>query len=84
MPLPVDAPWGPASAATDPASGVALALRLRRAVPAPDELYPEVVPGTAAPAPSADPVDAVLVPYALWGNRDAGAMRVWIRAADPG
>ncbi|QOD44445.1 glycoside hydrolase family 127 protein [Clavibacter zhangzhiyongii] len=84
VPLPVDAPWGPASAATDPASGVALALRLRRAVPAPDELYPEVVPGTAAPAPSADPVDAVLVPYALWGNRDAGAMRVWIRAADPG
>ncbi|WP_375372629.1 hypothetical protein [Clavibacter capsici] len=36
------------------------------------------------PAPSADPVDAVLVPYALWGNRDAGAMRVWIRAADTG
>ncbi|ALD12126.1 glycoside hydrolase family 127 protein [Clavibacter capsici] len=84
VPLPVDAPWGPASAATDPASGVALSLRLRRAVPAPDELYPEVVPGTAAPAPSADPVDAVLVPYALWGNRDAGAMRVWIRAADTG
>ncbi|WP_043675075.1 glycoside hydrolase family 127 protein [Clavibacter michiganensis] len=84
VPLPVDAPWGPASAATDPASGVALALRLRRAVPAPDELYPEVVPGTAASAPSADPVDAVLVPYALWGNRDAGAMRVWIRAADTG
>ncbi|WP_372584811.1 hypothetical protein, partial [Clavibacter michiganensis] len=40
--------------------------------------------GAPAPAASADPVDAVLVPYALWGNRAPGAMRVWIRAADPG
>ncbi|RIJ56156.1 glycoside hydrolase family 127 protein, partial [Clavibacter phaseoli] len=70
--------------AADPASGVALAVRLRRAVPAPDELYPEVVPGAVAPAASADPVDAVLVPYALWGNRSPAAMRVWIRAADTG
>ncbi|WP_182478422.1 hypothetical protein, partial [Clavibacter phaseoli] len=52
--------------------------------PAPDELYPAVVPGAVAPAASADPVDAVLVPYALWGNRSPAAMRVWIRAADTG
>ncbi|MBF4623374.1 glycoside hydrolase family 127 protein [Clavibacter sp. VKM Ac-2872] len=84
VPLPLAAPWGPASDAADPASGVALAVRLRRALQAPDELYPEVVPGTTAPAASADPVDAVLVPYALWGNRAPGAMRVWIRAADTG
>ncbi|WP_244444016.1 beta-L-arabinofuranosidase domain-containing protein [Clavibacter michiganensis] len=84
VPLPLAAPWGPASGAADPASGVALAVRLRRALPAPDELYPEVVPGTTAPAASADPVDAVLVPYALWGNRSPAAMRVWIRAADTG
>ena len=88
VPLPLDDPWGPAAAAVadpaDPASGVALAVRLRRALPAPDELYPEVVPGAPAPAASSDPVDAVLVPYALWGNRAPGAMRVWIRAADPG
>ncbi|RIJ16597.1 hypothetical protein DZF97_03965, partial [Clavibacter nebraskensis] len=49
-----------------------------------DELYPEVVPGATVPAASADPVDAVLVPYALWGNRSPAAMRVWIRAADTG
>jgi DUF1680 family protein len=84
VPLPLAAPWGPASDAADPAAGVALAVRLRRAVPAPDELYPEVVPGAAAPGASADPVDAVLVPYALWGNRSPAAMRVWIRAADTG
>jgi DUF1680 family protein len=84
VPLPLDAPWGPASDAADPASGHALAVRLRRALPAPDELYPEVVPGTTARAASADPVDAVLVPYALWGNRAPAAMRVWIRAADTG
>jgi len=94
VPLPIAAPWGPFAdtpaadaAAADPAApapGLALAVRLRRSAPAPDELYPEVVPGTPAPAASADPVDAVLVPYALWGNRAPGAMRVWIRAADPG
>ncbi|OUE28398.1 Non-reducing end beta-L-arabinofuranosidase [Clavibacter michiganensis] len=84
VPLPLDDPWGPASDAADPASGVALAVRLHRSAPAPDELYPEVVPGATAPAPSADPVDAVLVPYALWGNRSPAAMRVWIRAADSG
>jgi DUF1680 family protein len=84
VPLPLDAPWGPASAADGPASGRALAVRLRRSAPAPDELYPEVVPGTTVPAAPADPVDAVLVPYALWGNRAPGAMRVWIRAADTG
>ncbi|WP_445443431.1 glycoside hydrolase family 127 protein [Clavibacter sp. km1a] len=86
VPLPLADPWGTGVAAgpARPGSGVALAVRLRRAVAAPDELYPEVVPGTTAPAASADPVDAVLVPYALWGNRGAGAMRVWIRAADTG
>ncbi|MBP2457479.1 DUF1680 family protein [Clavibacter michiganensis] len=84
VPLPLAAPWGPASDAAYPASGVALAVRLRRALPASDELYPEVVPGTTARAASADPVDAVLVPYALWGNRSPAAMRVWIRAADTG
>ncbi|RIJ51740.1 glycoside hydrolase family 127 protein, partial [Clavibacter lycopersici] len=84
VPLPLAAPWGAVADPADPAPGVALAVRLRRALPAPDELYPEVVAGTTAPAASAEPVDAVLVPYALWGNRSPGAMRVWIRAADTG
>ena len=31
-----------------------------------------------APADGGDPVELLAVPYALWGNRDGGAMRVWI------
>jgi DUF1680 family protein len=44
--------------------------------PASGELYPEL------PEQDADgggPARAVLVPYFLWGNRDPGPMRVWLR-----
>ncbi|WP_350348715.1 beta-L-arabinofuranosidase domain-containing protein [Agromyces sp. G08B096] len=49
-------------------------------------LYPELHPaetghdGGASAAPGAE-AELTLVPYQLWGNRGAGAMRVWLRTA---
>lgn len=45
--------------------------------PAP-ELYP-VLTGQPADVSPAESVQARLVPYFLWGNREAAAMRVWLR-----
>jgi DUF1680 family protein len=44
----------------------------------PGELYP-VLTGQPAEAGPAEAVQARLVPYFLWGNREAAAMRVWLR-----
>jgi DUF1680 family protein len=29
-------------------------------------------------------VDATLIPYLVWSNREPGAMRVWIPLGEPG
>lgn len=42
-------------------------------------LYPELVATNDRPAHPGDPAQLTLVPYYLWGNRDARAMRVWLR-----
>ena len=58
----------------------ALALRVRASAepePAgPEPLYPDLA---RDPAGDRTPADLLLVPYALWGNRQPGAMRVWHR-----
>jgi len=54
---------------------VALTTRGRVEVPASDELY-----GAGAGGPG-EPVELTAVPYFLWGNREAGPMRVWIPVA---
>ncbi|MFE6968206.1 glycoside hydrolase family 127 protein [Isoptericola sp. NPDC057653] len=46
------------------------------APPAGDDPYP---PLGAPAAPATDRAHVALVPYALWGNREAGAMRVFLR-----
>jgi len=70
---------GPAWMAGSP---TALALTLRAGVDAEpgrgEALYPELGQD-AGHARTA--VDVLLVPYALWGNREPGAMRVWLRRA---
>ncbi|MFT4260523.1 glycoside hydrolase family 127 protein [Microbacterium sp.] len=38
----------------------------------------EPYPVRAASTPAGESFDTVLVPYALWGNREPGAMRVWL------
>ncbi|SOD66831.1 hypothetical protein SAMN06297387_12741 [Streptomyces zhaozhouensis] len=63
---------------------VTLAAELAVAPAAPPEPYPEVpvaaaVPPAAPPAGGGRRVPVRLVPYFLWGNRDPGAMRVWLR-----
>jgi DUF1680 family protein len=42
-------------------------------------LYPELGGASAAPAQTGAATTLTLVPYYLWGNRDARAMRVWLR-----
>jgi DUF1680 family protein len=42
------------------------------------ELYPVLTDAPVAAGPD-ESVQARLVPYFLWGNREAGAMRVWLR-----
>ncbi|MDF2710979.1 MAG: hypothetical protein K0R62_6631 [Nonomuraea muscovyensis] len=58
----------------------AVVLRMPAGVapPPPAELYPELTP--APPAAREAEVPLTLVPYFLWGNRTAAAMRVWVRA----
>ncbi len=36
----------------------------------------------AAGAPASDPVDVTAVPFATWGNRGPGAMRIWLPLED--
>lgn len=62
---------------------VALLVPALLDAPAPAVLYPALTGGAApasAPEPSAKEATATLIPYALWGNREPGAMRVWFRA----
>ena len=47
-----------------------------------DRLYLPV--GAAPAAGQARPVELTAVPYLAWGNRAAGAMRVWLRRAQGG
>ena len=42
-------------------------------------LYPELAESTLAPYPAEPTTTVTLVPYYLWGNREALAMRVWLR-----
>jgi DUF1680 family protein len=42
-------------------------------------LYPELDGSADGPAGSGEPATLTLVPYYLWGNREATAMRVWLR-----
>jgi DUF1680 family protein len=57
--------------------GVAVVARGHERAPA--ELPPDWPYGAPADGRGA-PVELRTVPYALWGNRDVGAMRVWIPA----
>ncbi|MDT0317633.1 glycoside hydrolase family 127 protein [Streptomyces millisiae] len=58
-----------------------LAAELATAPPAGRALYPELTPDPGPdPRPTPAPRAPVrLVPYFLWGNREPGAMRVWLR-----
>ncbi|WP_418607905.1 hypothetical protein [Georgenia sp. SUBG003] len=47
--------------------------------PATEELYPDVA--EIATSADEDRADVRFVPYYLWGNRDVGAMRVWLRGS---
>ncbi|UNX55104.1 glycoside hydrolase family 127 protein [Georgenia sp. TF02-10] len=55
------------------------------AAPPSAELYPEVTEVTATGATAAGAAAAdrkvTFIPYFLWGNRDVGAMRVWLRGS---
>ena len=42
-------------------------------------LYPELAESVSAPNPGEPTTTVTLVPYYLWGNREALAMRVWLR-----
>jgi DUF1680 family protein len=42
-------------------------------------LYPELDGSAGGPAGGGEPATLTLVPYYLWGNREATAMRVWLR-----
>jgi DUF1680 family protein len=60
--------------------GDAVVLEVAAAVAPPpaNDLYPVLrdAPPTGVPLPE---VTATFVPYFLWGNREAQAMRVWLR-----
>jgi DUF1680 family protein len=60
-----------------PPKAVAIEVTARESRPVSNALYPELPAGAES---AAVPTRAVLVPYFLWGNRDPGPMRVWIRA----
>ncbi|MFD3445850.1 glycoside hydrolase family 127 protein [Microbacteriaceae bacterium 4G12] len=67
-----------------PAESVVLTVPARIAPPPAPALYPELgsasVDSTASASASATERSSVtLVPYYLWGNREPGAMRVWLR-----
>jgi len=66
-----------AQAKTGTSSGVVqLELEAEVAPPASAELYP-LLDGSAGTTTGR--TVARLIPYFLWGNREAGAMRVWLR-----
>ncbi|HXH34235.1 MAG TPA: beta-L-arabinofuranosidase domain-containing protein [Plantibacter sp.] len=75
---------------TEAVDAVALLIPAAVDAPAPAVLYPVLSGGSEAEpttTPLADvatrtttPTTATLIPYALWGNREPGAMRVWFRA----
>ncbi|MEW9531780.1 glycoside hydrolase family 127 protein [Microbispora sp. NPDC049125] len=46
-----------------------------------DELYRPLAPDALAPPPTTSPAAVPAIPYFLWANRSAGAMRVWIPLA---
>ncbi|MDJ1134934.1 glycoside hydrolase family 127 protein [Streptomyces iconiensis] len=61
---------------------VALELPLTVSAAPGDELYPSLATlqaHTSAPAEEPSVEEAAFIPYFLWGNREAAAMRVWIR-----
>jgi DUF1680 family protein len=62
------------------ADGDAVVLEVATAVAPPpaENLYPVLRDDPAAGRPSPE-VTATFVPYFLWGNREARAMRVWLR-----
>jgi DUF1680 family protein len=70
-------PAAPFSDASLPDVPVAITALGRVEAPASDELYGA---GSGDTAPG-EPVDLTAVPYFLWGNREAGPMRVWLPVA---
>jgi DUF1680 family protein len=61
-------------------NAIALAVTAGVAAPAPNDLYPVLREKPAVSSPDSE-VTATFVPYFLWGNRRAQAMRVWLRQA---
>jgi DUF1680 family protein len=59
--------------------GGVMTVRVAGAVHAqpPASLYRDAAT-PAEPVSAAEPIDLVAVPYALWANREVGAMRVWV------
>ncbi|WP_214411913.1 glycoside hydrolase family 127 protein [Sphaerisporangium fuscum] len=59
----------------------AVVLRVTAGVAPPPspELYPELTGEPLAEPSAPEEVPATFVPYFLWGNRNAEAMRVWVR-----
>jgi DUF1680 family protein len=63
-----------------PADAVVLTVPATTAPPfVATALYPELGAVAAEPAPTGEETTLTLVPYYLWGNREARAMRVWLR-----
>jgi DUF1680 family protein len=52
-----------------------IGVTAREVPPSASELYPELSEDPA----SGDPLPVTLIPYFLWGNREPGPMRVWLR-----
>jgi DUF1680 family protein len=61
-------------------NAVALAVTAGVAPTPPNDLYPVLREQPAVSSPDSE-VTATFVPYFLWGNRTAQAMRVWLRQA---
>ena len=69
---------------TDPITGHGLDVTVSRALEPTAELYPVITTTEELAAQSASTADrarATFIPYYLWGNREPGPMRVWIRRA---
>ncbi|RKT77508.1 hypothetical protein DFJ68_0931 [Terracoccus luteus] len=78
---PTGAAGASPAAADDPWSPLAHAVTARVVArpPASGRLYPELTDPPAAPEGEPVVTRVRLVPYHLWGNREVGAMRVWLR-----
>ncbi|MFC4223332.1 glycoside hydrolase family 127 protein [Lysinibacter cavernae] len=62
-----------------PYNAVTITLPALQASDVGQTLYPELGNGVPPSTPPYRPASASLIPYYLWGNREAEAMRVWLR-----